>query len=175
MLHFKPYEHVAYREGIQSSFSNTDRTVTPREAESLLAAQAQVEDADVKSTMCEIQEVTQKRHCLRTHMLSFFYCGICCNFWENEMLQKPLLSFVNLQSVCFRFYIKCCGKNIWPSFWISIWLLHKLQSCISDIRQILMLDNDHLSTNAMFKWWFYLLRGNKSYPNLPGPVWKMIE
>lgn len=80
MLHFKLYEHVAYREGIQSSFSNTDRTVTLREAESLLATQAQEEDADVRSTMCEIQEVTQKRHCLRTHMLLFFYCGICCNF-----------------------------------------------------------------------------------------------
>lgn len=60
MLHFKLYEHVAYREGIQSSFSDTDRTVTPREAESLLAAQAQEEAADVRSTMCELQEGPQK-------------------------------------------------------------------------------------------------------------------
>lgn len=99
MLHFKLYEHVAYREGIQSSFSNTDRTVTLREAESLLATQAQEEDADVRSTMCEIQEVTQKRHCLRTHMLSYFFIVVFVEVFERMRRFRSLSSHFLISSL----------------------------------------------------------------------------
>lgn len=99
MLHFKLYEHVAYREGIQSSFSNTDRTVTLREAESLLATQAQEEDAGVRSTMCEIQEVTQKRHCLRTHMLSYFFSVVFVAVFERMRRFRSLSSHFLISSL----------------------------------------------------------------------------